>query len=138
MTTVTVLEAGMSSDNYDQREISEARALLTEIRKAPLADRRDARASFLNALRDPEIVGERLTWLINGSYGYGEMLLAKRVLQNPRMNRAAALTQLVAAFEWRCPEDFARDAWKQLSKREQTALQRAIDRVIRDAEKSES
>jgi len=123
-----------SQSEYEQRERKEAQAKLLEVRRAPLADRKEAEAEFFAAMRDhPEIVAERVGWLIAGNYGYGSKLLADRVLQSPRMNRPAALTQMVAAFEWQCPEDHARAAWNKLSTNEQATLERAVRREIAEA-----
>lgn len=125
----------MNDPQYDNREMYLARAKLDEMRKAPLPDRREARAKFLDAMRArPEIVSERIAWILNGSYGYGEMLIARRILGNPRMNRAAALTQLVASLEWSCPEDFAREAWKQLTKPQQTKLDRCVKAAMKGSD----
>lgn len=117
--------------DHDTREIARTHARLAEIRKAPLTDRQDARAKFYEAMAtEPTLVADRVGWLLDGSYGHGEHLLARRIAANTRMNRAAALTQMIAALEWQCPEDFARDAWKGLSKRAQIALDRAVEAEI--------
>jgi hypothetical protein len=124
-----------SSTNYELREIQEAQGKLAEVRRAPLADRKEAARDFFEAMRDnPQIVGERVGWLIDGNYGYGSMLLAKRVLGAPRSNRAAALTQMVGAFEWQAPEEMTRAAWKKLTAAQQAALDRAVQKAIRAAE----
>jgi hypothetical protein len=124
-----------SQVEYERRELAEANQRLREIEKAPLADRKEAAATFFEAMRDqPEIVGERVGWLLDGNYGYGQMLMAKRVLSSPRMNRAAALTHMVAAFEWSTPNAMARAGWKKLTASQQAALDRAVLKAIRDAE----
>lgn len=127
-----------SQAEHERREHLEARQRLDEIRRAPLSDRKEAQADFLKAMRDdPELVAERVGWLLGGSYGYGSMVLAKRVLASPRMNRSAALTQMIGAFEWMTPEEMGRAAWKKLTKSEQAALERAVQSAIRDAESEE-
>jgi hypothetical protein len=106
-----------SQAEYEQRELREANQRLTEVERAPLADRKEAAVEFLAAMRDdPDLVAERVGWLLDGNYGYGQMLMAKRVLGAPRMNRVAALTQMVAAFEWSSPGAMTREAWKKLTK----------------------
>ena len=127
-----------SQAEYERRELTEARNTLTALRRAPLADRKEAQAEFLKAMRnDPELVAERLGWLLNGSYGYGSMLMAKQALASPRMNRSAALTQMVGAFEWMAPEDMVRAAWKKLSASEKAALESAVQGVITSAASEE-
>ena len=124
-----------SQAEYESRELREAQSKLGEVSRAPLADRKEAQAEFLAAMRDhPEIVAERVGWLLAGNYGYGSKLLADRVFSSPRMNRSAALTQMVAAFEWQCPEDMARAAWKKLSPTAQAHLERVVRNEIKDAE----
>lgn len=124
-----------SQADYERRERSEAQQRLAEIRRQPLSDRKEAQAKFLEAMRDdPELVAERLGWLLGGSYGYGAKLMAKQVLGSPRMNRSAALTQMVGAFEWMAPEDTVRAAWKKLSASEKAALERAVQGAITSAE----
>ena len=120
---------------YDRRELADAQRKLNDLRRAPLSDRKEAQAEFLTAMRgDPDLVAERIGWLLEGNYGYGSMLLAKRVLESPRMNRSAALTQMIAAFEWMAPEDMARAAWNKLTAAEKAALEKAVQTAIRDAE----
>ena len=123
---------------YERRERQEAQQQLAEIRRQPLSERKEAQESFLEAMRDdPEIVAERIGWLLNGSYGLGSKMLAQQVLRSPRMNRSAALTQMVGGFEWRVPEDMVRTAWKKLSAGEKASLERAVQAAIKRAETEE-
>jgi 3-oxoacyl-[acyl-carrier-protein] synthase III len=127
-----------SQAEYEQRELREANQRLSEVERAPLADRKEAAAEFFEAMRDdPELVAERVGWLLGGNYDYGQMMMAKRVLGAPRMNRVAALTQMVAAFEWSSPGAMTRAAWKKLTKGQQAALERAVQGEIADAEREE-
>ena len=136
MAGVTVGPPGQAE--YERREHTEAQRRLTEIRRQPLSDRKEAQGKFLEAMRDdPELVAERVGWLLNGSYGYGSQLMAKQVLANPRMNRSAALTQMIGAFEWMAPGDMVSAAWKKLTKSQQAALEKAVQAVIRRAETEE-
>jgi hypothetical protein len=124
-----------SQAEYERNEQAMARKRLDAFRRAPLADRKEAQAEFLEAMReDPDLVAERIEWLLDGTLGVGELLLAQRVLGNPRMNRSAALTQMVGAFNWQSPEDMTIAAWKKLSKKEQAALERAVQAAIKNAE----
>ena len=128
-----------SQHEYEMRERREAHRHLDEIRKAPLAERKEAQAEFFEAMRDrPRLVGERVGWLLDGNYGYGSVLLAKQILHSPRMNRVAALTQMVGAFEWQCPEDMTRQAWKRLTAGEKHELARAVEHAIQQAEDEEA
>lgn len=127
-----------SQTEYERRELADARGRLGEVRRAPLADRKAAQAQFFEAMRDhPELVAERLGWLLDGSYGWGEGQLAKQILASPRMNRSAALTQMVGVFEWQSPEDMSRAAWKKLSAGEKARLESEVQAAISSAESEE-
>ena len=128
----------MSDYAYEMQEAREFQQQLREVEKAPLADRKEAAAEFLEAMQDdPERVGERVGWLLDGNYGYGAMQAAKRVLKNTRSNRAAQLTHMVAALDWQCPARAAMAAWKKLSAAQKAALDKEVNAVIRAVEKGE-
>lgn len=122
-----------SQAEYETRELTAAHRALAEVEHAPLATRKEAAVEFADALRSPWLVAERIGWLLDGNYGYGQMLMAQRIVKAPRMNRVAALTQLVAAFEWQCPPRMATAAWKKLTKTEQGLLDQAVKKAIKDA-----
>ncbi len=126
-----------SSAEYENRMLQEAYRAEQEVEKAPLSDRKEAQAEFLEALKDPALIAERIGWIIDGSYGYGQMVKAKRVVASPRMNREAALVHLVAVYEWRCPARMSVDAWKKLTPAEKKMLSKAVQIVISEAEKQE-
>jgi hypothetical protein len=120
-----------SQVEYERRELADAHKKLDEVKRAPLADRKEAQREFLEAMRaHPDLVGERIGWLLDGNYGYGPMLLAKRVLGSPRMNRSAALTQMVGALEWQSPEDMTRAVWKKLSASEKARLESVVQAIL--------
>jgi hypothetical protein len=124
-----------SQREYEMREIQLAHRQMDEIRDAPLAERKEAQMNFFEAMRDaPQVVGERVGWLLDGNYGYGSMMLAKNILSHRRMNRVAALTQMIGVFEWRSPEDMTRRAWKRLTAAEKHALAVNVQGAIEDAE----
>jgi mRNA-degrading endonuclease RelE of RelBE toxin-antitoxin system len=124
---------------YERRESQEAAQRLHEIERAPLADRKEAATDFLAAMRDhPEVIAERVGWLLNGNYGHGQMQKAKRVLTAPWTNRSATLTHMVAAYEWQTPNAMAVAAWKKLTKGQQAKLEKAVQAVIKRAESAES
>jgi hypothetical protein len=127
-----------SNAEYESSE--RRRAMLDEqrIERAPLSDRKEAQAAFHEVMaRDPAVVAERISWLIDGNYGYGQMQIARQVVGSPRMNREAALTQLVAVYEWQCPRRMAVDAWKKLTPAQKKALSAAVAVVVESAEHPE-
>lgn len=134
----TVAQRAQADAAYERRELAEAHGQLNNLLRAPLSDRKEAQNSFFETMRDnPELVAERIGWLLNGTYGYGQMKIAKQVLASPRMNRAATLTQLIGAFEWMCPENMSRAAWKKLTPGEQSRLDGAVQEALRDAAREE-
>ena len=125
-----------SNTEYELREAQEYQKQIRETEKAPLSERNEAASEFLDALRNPTLVAERIDWIIEGNYGYGAMQAAKRVLgQSARANKIAQLSQMVAALEWRCPPRAAVAAWKKLSAQDKKYLEKEIEDVIRNAEK---
>lgn len=127
-----------SQAQYEANELTMARRDEERINAEPLRDRKECQANFLDAMAsDPALVAERISWLIDGNYGYGPMLLAKQIVASPRMNRVAALSQLICVFEWRCPRNMGVTAWKKLTGAQKGALDTAIETVIEEAETAE-
>ena len=117
------------------RDVQSMIARIREIESAPLIDRKANQAEFSKDMREsPAMVAERLEWLIAGNYGHAEMNKAIQVLQSPRMNRVAALSTLIAQFEWNCPSRMASEAWLKLTPEEQTIFNGKIRDVIREWE----
>jgi hypothetical protein len=126
----------LSNQEYEANEIRQAHADQARIERASLADRQEAARNFYRVMSDdPATVAERLGWLFDGNYGKGQQLTAQAIIKRSRMNRAAALTTLVAAFEWQCPANMAIAAWKKLTKQQKQMLDDALQIVIRAAER---
>lgn len=116
---------------YSHAERINALKRLNDAVKQSLTDRKEAKATWFEALtKYPDLIPQRIDWLINGSYGYGEMLLAKEVLARTRSNRVAALAQLIACFEWGCDAASARSAFRQLTPEQQARVNNSIQAVI--------
>lgn len=116
---------------YVMREIANATRRIEELQRAPLSERKEAAAEWLDVMKkNPEIVGERVTWLLDGAYGRGEYEKAMQIYEAPRMNRVAALSHLIAAYEWQTPPREAVAAWKKLTASEKQALEKAIQKAI--------
>lgn len=118
---------------YHDRELRSLFNRMEEIRKAPLRDRQEACDSLLEySKNDPELVAERIGWLLNGTYGYAEGYLANRDLEHgmksKRFNLNAALYNLIAMIEWQCP--YANKVYNKLSNREQKDLNEAISKEL--------
>jgi len=119
-----------TQQEYEFSELRLAMARERETERAPLTDRQDARERFAEALTVPGLVSERLAWLLDGNYGYGQMKRSHAVVKNPNLNRTAVLCHMIACYEWSCPQRFAVDAWKRLDAARRDALEREISAVI--------
>lgn len=124
-----------SEAEYERRELHNAYQKLVDVKNLPLAERKENKAELFEAMqKHPGIIAERIGWLLDGNYGYGERLQALRILKSPRMNREAALTQLIASHEWMVPADMTMAAWKKLTAAEKKKLDKLVKKEIRDAE----
>lgn len=107
-------------------EANEMRRLTTQLRAiemSPLADRKEARRSYGNALQTPEAIAQAVSWIIDGNYGYAPYVRARQILaMGPRANKLAALCILAAALEWSCPAAMARQAYNALTPMQKKAV----------------
>ena len=123
----------MNKEQYVTNEIRLFHKDLNEIEKLPLHERRENRDSFKQTLeQNVELFIERVSWLLNGSYGQGSFLTFEQMTK--RMNRRAWLFVTTAALEWRVPNKFARDVWNKLDTDLQAAINRMLDEVIEEHE----
>lgn len=118
------------STNFDFSARVEFNSQIRRVESAPLTERQEARADWQEALKDPALVCERIEWLLDGNYGYGSYEEATTTIHNKRMNRPAWLGQVIAALEWQCPNNFARQAWNKLTTDEQENITAMINKVI--------
>lgn len=121
----------MTDHEYEANEARSFHKQLADVEKAPLSDRKESAERFLEAMRDPELVAERINWLLAGNYGYGAMQAAKRILHlGKRANKSAHLTHMIGALEWQCPARLASAAWKKMSTAEKAALNAAVKKEL--------
>lgn len=121
---------------YEQRELAEAAAHERMVEQSPLADRKAGQRDFFEVIKhSPEIIAERIGWLLDGNYGMGPMLQARNTTS--RMNRPAIFTQMIAVLDHGCPRRMAVEAWKKLSKAEQNKLQQIVETTIEEYEASQ-
>lgn len=103
----------MNDKAYHDREMQLHFVQLQELDKLPRAEKAENAARLVECWKDyPEIFGERVHWILNGTYGYGAMIAALRIADNKRLNRVAALSQLAAAVEWSCSGAVTLATWK--------------------------
>lgn len=117
---------------YEDREARLYFKQLEAIEQAPLSERKEGQASFFDALQDPAHIAERVSWLFNGSYGWHSYKISRQIAANKRMNRVAALSQMVAALDHNCPVVFARQAYLKLRPDQQEAVNQAVQSEIEE------
>lgn len=87
--------------------------------------------------QDPELIAERIGWLLDGNYGFDEMEQAENVLRRPRMNQRAILYQMIAYHEfYQVSQAQANRVYNALTKTEQARLNEFIQMVV-DKHKAE-
>ena len=125
----------MRNQHVDERQHDKAIGYMNSLSHNKLTDRQAARSEYHDDMKhSPELVAERVRWLLNGDYGYGAYLIANAIVESSsRYNKVAALSQAIAAFEWQCPALFARQAYLKLSKPEQQKIDRLIGAEIEQA-----
>lgn len=116
----------MNTEEYESRELAAWRKQISDLEHAPLAERREAKALWLEALRAPRLLRERAEWLMAGSYGAGPLIDVNASLARRRVNHIAYVAQALAAAEWMCPPREARIAYSALTPAEQVAANEAI------------
>jgi hypothetical protein len=105
-----------------------------EIERADLADRRIYREEYREAIaNNPDLVAERVERLLAGNYGFEHYVVAWSILASGSGNKVARLAQLIAAFEWSCPDAFARGAWRSLTPEQRERVNAAIQGAINSA-----
>lgn len=115
---------------YEQNERRILAYKLAAIDQQSLSDRKAARSYVHDGMLDAAHIANRINWVLNGDYGYSEMLSMKRIKEATRGNRAAQAVQLYCALEYGCPAKFVIGAWKLLSVEKQTALNDAVLEIL--------
>lgn len=104
--------------------------------RAPLPVRQAARARFSRTMAEnPEDIGEAIRDILRGDHIYSDTSRYRliNVLNSPRMNRIAAINNMVASDVWQVPTPFAIDAWKKLLPGHKKRLDVIIENEIRRA-----
>lgn len=129
----------MNDYEYNKVEIQRAIKRFVEIEKTKGADAKEA---FLELLEvDYQTVQKRVEWMLNGTFGQGEMLLANKILENKkqskRFNWKASLFQLYANYDFFCPTRYTRKAWNSWNKEKQEAINKAVENAVKEYEGGE-
>lgn len=108
---------------YEEREQAE----FVRQRNAPLlltrAEHKESAKEFATDMANkPGLVAERVSWLLNGSYGYGSYQQARKVAANTHMTREAWMVQVIGALEWGCREVDTRRAFNAMTSEQKAKL----------------
>ena len=127
----------------DDHEAEERRRALTYLRRIERSWSRSSSAERLEdmanavtwlqmAVTNPDAIEERFDWLMDGTFGQGEQLLARDIIDLPATrNREAALVQLLLALDDRVPPEAAPRVWRALGPDAQAALTRLAQNALR-------
>jgi len=120
----------MNQATYESNEAKTLANQIARVERAPLHERREAKADFFGLLTDPAILAQRVGWLFDGNYGFGAMMKARDIAARPKLNRIAGISQLIAALECLCSSDMARKAYMSLTDEQKNAANAAIQTEI--------
>ena len=125
----------MTEQEYQTNEISRALKLINEVESAPISERKENKKEFLDAcVETPETVVERVGWLLNGSYGHGEYMIAWRDVdiwnKSKKLNIRARLFISIAAYEWMTTPRHAAEVWRALPDEIKEKINKGIDAEI--------
>ena len=123
----------ISQAQFESNERAMLARQIARVESASLVDRRAGRDGLADALTVPWLIEQRLEWLFDGNYGYGAMMKAREIAAS-RLNRPAALMQLLGAVEWQCPGSMTRALFNAMAPADQQVLNSAIVAVIESQE----
>tara|TARA_Y100001937_G_scaffold15519_2_gene21247 strand:- start:913 stop:1308 length:396 start_codon:yes stop_codon:yes gene_type:complete len=117
---------------YETREIIRARRELDKLNSIPLQQKKEAKQKFFSDLTSsPSLIVERISWLLDGNYGFGHYLICKDWLtRSKRFNVNARLFQSIAALEYQCPLRQANQVYNMLTSEQQKQLNLMITTLI--------
>lgn len=116
----------LTQAEYENQERGRAWKLFTEIEKSSQWERKEGYKDLLaDCLDSPSLISDRINWLLNGSYGQGEMLIAEYAVQNNK-NPNPILFDLIAHFEWSTSNYYCRKVYKSLPQKTKNLLNKLI------------
>lgn len=100
-----------TQQEYEWREVERHMNQMRDIQSLPASERKANAEEFgITLANHPELVAERLGWLLGGSYGYGACKVAWRAVDLQKRPNPI-LYYLVANLEWNTGDYYARIAW---------------------------
>lgn len=120
-------EASMMNEEYVKHEERLYTDALARAEKGSRVELREATEAFKLALEStPELIAERVSWLLCGNYGYGACRAAHlqmKATPDPQDWRLTlALIRTIAALEWLCPIRRAETCWRGLTDTQKNRL----------------
>jgi hypothetical protein len=120
----------LSDTEYKRIEGSRFFRQIEEIEKSPLNDRIEGYNNLLEYCQlYPNIIAERIQWLLNGSYGKGSYDRAWYIIHNTK-NPIPELFHIISHLEWMTSSYYASKAYKKLTQAEKDKLNTLINAEI--------
>ena len=117
----------MNSDKaYHDHEMKRAFAHYKAIQTGSRYEQEENYKVFVT--ESAELIAEKVGWILDGSYGYGEQQIALNALEQRNPN--PSLYHLIASLEWNIGEYYSRKAWKNTPVDKQKAINEAITAEI--------
>lgn len=114
---------------YHELEQNKLDKHISWIYSFPQYDKLQNRDILMDLCRsNPDLIAERINWLLLGTYGYAEQYRALNMLKQKRSH--IPLFLFIALLEWHCPDYYARKAYKLLTKMEKMRLDNILQKSI--------
>ena len=119
----------LTNAEWEQRELEIAQNDRREIEALPLFDRKDNYNELIKDMQNaPETIAERAGWLLNGTYGHGQMIMSREAITSP--DPVKSLFMLIALYEWRVPDAWAAKAWREMLEDSKDKLTKLIQAEV--------
>jgi hypothetical protein len=120
----------LTQKQYEEQEWKRANISYYDKEKLPKWDRQQGYKDLLaDVIASPELISDRINWLLNGTYGYGEMKIAEQAIQLNK-NPNSVLFDLIAHWEWYTSAYYARKVYKNLTKEQQNNLNKLVSEEV--------
>jgi len=111
---------------------------LRDMARADRGSAKDKRAAMKlfaeHAADDPELVAERISWLLAGHYGKGAYDRACELVGSRFVKPTTHLIALIATLEWMVPQSRVNEAIKELTHEQLKRLHDAVELAVFQSE----
>lgn len=125
----------MTNDEYIANEKRIFLAAMARAERGSPKEKREAFEGWRNALQDPELIAERIGWLLAGHYGKGAYDAAWEAVDSRFIKPTTSLLAIIAALEWMVPRTMALKAEQQITPSQLAAVFGAVENMVTSAMK---